>query len=440
MKRLLIYITLITLLSGCSSNQQESKTVDVAMQVTAPDWVEVLPLNTDTYRYVVGFGTSVESAGQNGREILAAYLNSYVAGDYLRYLESNQIDDSELFVEYIDKITHVTAGQIIRLVEVVEIFEDSLGFHTLMRLDLVKVKANHDNAVFHLSISFRLNEYKSHPQAEFEGYLRGVVPILARTVYPLYYEGVPAFIYLHDRCKSLLNDIILSHRLIYDDVSGDVNQIIISPLFKTSDHFATFFKLDGLKYKRDIFGNLYIDYLPSFGEDFEIRLKLDITSFDIGDRFNEYELERIYSLLEMVEGDENSVYIQLPFITKLAFDFVVNSDYNISDKHLTSSIIHLDLKKGVILITNLQKSNVQIEVVADVNYSSKTELGHSYETVGSVSITYPNGEKHVVSLDNISVSEGTKSYHKDREVSANMSLYKFRVYARAEVVKLLKEI
>ncbi|MCD4818904.1 MAG: hypothetical protein K8S23_09455 [Candidatus Cloacimonetes bacterium] len=416
---------ILLLIVGCATVKEEVKIPEKPVQIEKklPWFISNPPKNTAEFIFATGTGNSSSSADENARANISKYFKDFLTTRYREHYESHQMNEREIFNEYIDKVIINISQLQIPGVTITERNNIDATYYSLAKIN----KSVFDNNQQKLKdmILDHINEAKlqNNPGKKLRS-LFFATSLLPQTIYPFDIDDKMAIVYLQSNISEIIDSIESSSKIIKNHELSGKKQIVIqlSSNSKPLTSIPILFETTSLKC--DSNGNYYLDYNEFCdGDPFYLKWKIDHNALSYPE-LNKYEIKDAVRLIKDLSGKSFNIHIVPPvdLKCKIVVDYTIDDDYEESST-IEAGIKKVILKNGIEIVSNSSEANMIVKADVNVFLSSESEyLGFCYKTNATITITGDKRDREVISLDDLKNEESTKSFNKKKEQAANNSL------------------
>jgi len=423
-KLFFILIIFVILFSGCSHN----KAIDLKNEIEKknevpeemPEWITSPPPNNELFIYGSGSGSSYQSSDTSAKQQIAHYFDSHIISVYREYMGSNQINDTEIFREYIDNKVRINSKINLPGISIEERYYSNPIFYSLAKLNLDQLKLHQYNTESIINAFLASAEAETNSGKKLRD-LFSAASLIPQTIYPVMIKNKPLYFYLNNEINNVLDNIESDYYIRKDSEIINKKVIVVNLKSLGTNLFSIPFTFDTVSLKPDNNGNYYLDYDEfTDGTPFYLKLRIDVNSLAYPPELNENELIDAKEIIRNITGKMFKIFIEPPIKLKaLISDNVringIDSDGNLLINKIKTSL----LAKEIDVVSNTDEANMQIQINVQIFESSYNEhLGFCYKASGSIRISGSGSEVIVETLNDISTEENTKSFDKNKDAAA----------------------
>ena len=412
------------LFSGCSHNKttdlKSEMGEEIEVQKEIPNWITSPPSNNELFIYGAGIGSSYQSSDNSGKQQIGQYFDSYIISVYREYMESNQINDTEIFREYLDNRVQINSKLNLPGVSIEERSDSNDNYYSLAKLDLEQLRLHQYNTESKI-IAFLENAEAEINSGKKLRSLFSAASLIPQIIYPVMINNKPLYFYLHNEINNVLDNIDSDYYIRKNSEITDNKVIVVNLKSLGTTIFSIPFTFDVESLKADINGNYFLDYDKfTDGTPFYLKIRIDVNSLAYPPELNEDELVDAKKIIKNITGKMFKIYIEPPIELKALISGNVQINGTGSDGNLLINKIKSSLlAKEIDVVSNPDEANMQIRVNVQIFESSYNEhLGFCYKASGSIRISGNNSEVIVKTLNDIDTEEDTKSFDKDKDKAA----------------------
>jgi len=442
-------VFVLTIIIKCGTGQKEigkpihevQKTKEVPKENKLCWFILNPPENTDDYIFGTGSGNSSSSADENARASVSKYFQNFLTTRYREYFESHQIDDREMYNEYIDNVIIELSQLQIPGTKIEERCTSNDTFFSLAKINRSVFDSKQQELKNKIIDYINEAKHQNNPGKKLRN-LFFAASILPQSIYPFDIDNIMAVVYVQNQISNILDSVESSYNIIKNHELSGERQIIIQLLFNNKPLISIPVLFETTSLKCDSNGYYYLDYDEICdGNPFYLKWKIDHNSLSYPE-LNKYEVKDAVSLIKNLSGKNFNIYIVPP--VDLKSRIIVN--YSIDDETASNNRIEGGIKKTLLeneikIALYNDDANMCVKADVDVFFSSRNEyLGFCYKANATVTITGDGMERKVISLNDIESEESTKSFNENKEIAAENSLKSMISLIRKELACYLKNL